>query len=634
MCGICGYVSKKEYSEILLREMSDTLIHRGPDDAGVYQCHLRSGEQLGLAHRRLSIVDLSEAGHQPMFSHNNRYAIVYNGEVYNFIELRKELEKKGYKFCSQCDTEVILYLYEEYGINFLSKLNGMFAIAIMDFANEQLLLARDRMGKKPLYYYYVPEESIFVFGSELKVLMKFPEFHKVIRTELVSAYLVNKCFDSPNTVFENTYKVEPGQLVILEKGTLRKEKYWDLLKQYQKNSKVTDSEYNVAKKELKNLLLDSVSKRMIADVKVGTFLSGGIDSTLITACAREVSEEPVRTFTIGFHSEKENEAEYAKEVAKYLGTEHTERYISSEELFEQIKDIARFYDEPFSDSSQIPSMLVSKLAKEGATVILSGDGGDELFCGYEEYDWVKAAQHLDKIGNCGYAILNAPVLNKANLLYKLPDKAYAFFNNRNQDTKIQLFNDVRERYTIDMIYGNSISSKRSLESDFKNIPELENDWQMQKMLLDMRYYLADEVLVKMDRASMKYSLEVRCPLLDYRIVEYSLRLPLTYKYHKHEKKYILKDVLYEMVPKELLDRPKKGFGVPLVQWMRNELYNPLMRYADKKILEKQGIFRPEKIHEFICKMMVSDISVYNSVLWGFLMFQMWYQEHVEDLWGI
>lgn len=633
MCGICGYVSKNEYSEIVLKNMNDTLIHRGPDDAGTYQCHLRSGEQLGLAQRRLSIVDLTEAGHQPMFSYNNKYAIVYNGEVYNFIELRKELVNKGYKFSSQCDTEVILYLYMEYGLDFLSKLNGMFAIAIMDFDNERLLLARDRMGKKPLYYYYVPEENNFVFGSELKAIMKFPEFHKSIRTELVSAYLVNKCFDSPNTVFENTFKVEPGQLIVWEKGTIRKEKYWDLLKVYQRCSKEIVPEYEDAKKEIKNLLLDSVSKRMIADVNVGTFLSGGIDSTLITACAREVSNEPVRTFTIGFNSKKENEAEYAKEVAKYLGTEHTEKYISSEELFEQIKDIAKFYDEPFSDSSQIPSMLVSKLAKEGATVILSGDGGDELFCGYEEYDWVKAAQYLDRLGDIGYAFLNASVLDKIKVLDKLPDKAYAFLNNRNKDTKIQLFNDVRERYTRDMIYGNSISSKRSLESELKNISELENDWQMQKMLLDMRYYLADEVLVKMDRASMKYSLEVRCPLLDYRIVEYSFRLPLKYKYYKHEKKYILKDVLYDMVPRELVDRPKMGFGVPLVQWMRNELYNPLMRYADKKILEKQGIFKPEKLHDFIDKMMVSDISVYNSVLWGFLMFQMWYQEHVEDLWN-
>ena len=633
MCGICGYVSKKGYSVKILENMNDTLIHRGPDDAGVYQCSLRSGEQLGLAQRRLSIVDLTEAGHQPMFINNGKFAIVYNGEVYNFIELRNELIKKGYRFLSQCDTEVILYSYMEYGSDFLSKLNGMFALAIMDFDNEKLLLARDRMGKKPLYYYHVPEENILVFGSELKALMKFPDFHKCVRNELVSAYLVNKCFDSPDTVFKNTYKVEPGQVIVWEKGNVSKEKYWDLLKQYQVRRKNLVLDYTEAKRELKHLLLDSVSKRMIADVNVGTFLSGGIDSSLITACAKEVSDERVRTFTIGFHSKNENEAEFAKDVADYLGTEHTERYISSDELFEQIKDVAKFYDEPLADSSQIPSMLVSKVAKEGATVILSGDGGDELFSGYEEYDWVKAAQYLDGLGTIGYAVLNAPILEKANIIDKLPDKAYAFLNNRNKNTKVQLFNDVRERYTRDMIYGNSSSSKRNYESEIKKIPELKNDWQMQKMLLDMRYYLADEVLVKMDRASMKYSLEVRCPLLDYRIVEYSLRLPLKYKYHNFEKKYILKDLLYDMVPKELVDRPKKGFSVPLVQWMRNELYNPLMRYADKKILEKQGIFKSEKIHEFISRMLVSDVSVYNSVLWGFLMFQMWYQEYVEDLWN-
>lgn len=633
MCGICGYVSKTEYSGTILKEMNDTLVHRGPDDAGIFQGYLKTGEQLGLAQRRLSIVDLSEAGHQPMFSKDNRYAIVYNGEVYNFTEWRKELERKGYCFRSKCDTEVILYLYQEFGLDFLSKLNGMFAIAIMDFENEQLLLARDRMGKKPLYFYFL-ENNCFVFASELKAIMKFPGFHKSIRTELVSSYLVNKCFDSPSTVFENTYKVEPGQVIVWQEGGIRKVKFWDLLKKYRECSENVIEDYNEAKRELKHLLLDSVSKRMIADVDVGTFLSGGIDSTLITACAREVSDEPIRTFTIGFHTKDENEAEYAKEIAKYLGTEHTERYIHSKDLFEQIKGIAKFYDEPFSDSSQIPSMLVSKLAKEGATVILSGDGGDELFCGYEEYDWLKAIHYLDKLGSIGYAVLNTSILKRANILNRLPDKAYAFFCNRDSETKVQLFNDVRERYTHEMIQGDSVSSKRSYEREIKQIALLENDWQTQKMLLDMRYYLADEVLVKMDRASMKYSLEVRCPLLDYRIVEYSLRMPLAYKYYKREKKYILKDVLYGMVPKELLDRPKRGFGVPLVQWMRNELYGSLMRYADKKILEKQGIFRAEKIHEFIYKMMISDISVYNSVLWGFLMFQMWYQEHVEDLWEI
>lgn len=633
MCGICGYVSGFKYDETVLNEMNNTMRHRGPDDAGVYQRSLSGERQLGIAQRRLSILDLSSAGHQPMLAEDESIAIVYNGEIYNFLELRERLLEKGYHFRSNCDTEVILYLYQEYGTECLSMLNGMFAFAIVDFRDESLFLARDRMGKKPLYYYYPENGNAFVFGSELKPLMKFPGFRKEIRTELVSAYLVNKCFDSPDTVFRDTYKVEPGQYIIWKNGILERETYWNLTEQYRKLSSDMIDDYAEARKGLKDLLLDAVSRRLIADVPVGTFLSGGIDSTLITALAKEVTDGPVSTFTIGFHDKKENEAEYAKAVAKYLGTSHTELYISPSELLQQVQDLATYYDEPFADSSQIPTMLVSKLAKKKVSVILSGDGGDELFCGYELYDWLKAAQYLDRMGGIGYTVCELPVIKKLNLINKLPDKAYAFLNNRDQETKVQLFHDVRERYTADMVIGTSLSSKREYEKKIKEIDWLKNNWQMQRMLLDMRYYMADEVLVKTDRASMKYSLEVRCPILDYRVAEYSFRLPHKFKYQGKTKKRILKDLVYEMVPGELLDRPKKGFGVPLAKWLREDLNGQLLRYADETILRRQGIFRPERIREFIRKLMVSDVSVYNSILWGFFTFQMWYQEYVEDLWG-
>ncbi len=632
MCGICGFISGRDYNENVIREMNDTMRHRGPDDAGVFNCQLKGGMYLALGQRRLSIMDLSQAGHQPLFTEDKKAGIVFNGEIYNFKELREELVRKGYVFKSNCDTEVLLYLYREYGIHCLQKLNGMFAMCIIDFEKEELLLARDRMGKKPLYYYVPENKNAFVFGSELKPILKFPEFQKEIRTELISSYLVNKCFASPNTVFQYTYKVEPGQYLIWKSGSVTSGWYWNLLKQYEKYSANKVESYETAKGELKHLLLDSIEKRMTADVPVGTFLSGGIDSSLVTAYSREVSGKKVQTFTIGFYAKEENEAEYAKAVSRYLDTKHTELYISEKELLGELHELTRFYDEPFCDSSQIPSMLVSKLAKKDTTVILSGDGGDELFCGYEEYDWMRLAQRLDFLGEIGYRVCNLPLLRREDLIRRMPDKANAFFMNRDAFTKLQLFNDIREKHTKDMVLGESASSKYIFEKDIHGIESLVDNWQMQRMLLDMRYYLADEVLVKMDRASMKYSLEVRCPILDHRIVEYSFQLPQKFKYKSGNKKRILKDLAYEEIPRELLERPKKGFGVPLVKWLRSELYSQLLRYADENILRKQAIFEPKKVQELIAKMMTSDLSVYNSIIWGFFVFQMWYQEYIEDLW--
>lgn len=632
MCGICGFISGRDYNENVIQEMNDTMRHRGPDDAGVFNYQFKCGMYLALGQRRLSIMDLSQAGHQPMFTKDRKAGIVFNGEVYNYKELRKELVKKGYFFRSDCDTEVVLYLYQEFGISCLEKLNGMFAFCIVDFEKEELLLARDRMGKKPLYYYKPENKCVFAFGSELKPIMKFPEFYKEIRTEMISSYLVNKSFVSPYTVFRNTYKLEPGQYLIWKNGSITLGWYWNLLKQYEKYSKKKVENYETAKEELRHLLLDSIGKRMIADVPVGTFLSGGIDSSLVTAYSREVSERKIQTFTIGFYTKEENEAEYAKAVSEYLGTKHTELYISEKELLEQLHDLTSYYDEPFSDSSQIPSMLVSKLARRDTTVILSGDGGDELFCGYEEYDWIRLAQILDPLGEIGYRLCKLPFLRKRDFIQRMPDKANAFFMNRDDSFKLQLFNDIRERHTKDMVLGDCASSKYEFEKEIHTIESLADNWQLQRMLLDMRYYLADEVLVKMDRASMKYSLEVRCPILDHRIVEYSFQMPQEFKYKGRNKKRILKDLAYEKIPRELLERPKKGFGVPLVKWLRSELYSQLLRYADENILRKQAIFEPKKVQELIAKMMTSDLSVYNSIIWGFFVFQMWYQEFIEDLW--
>lgn len=622
MCGICGYIGKNAISDTILNEMNDTMSHRGPNDRGIYQTRMRSGYYLGLAHRRLSILDLSELGHQPMFNKDKSICIAYNGEIYNYLELRDELRKKGYIFHSNCDTEVLIAAYEAYGVSFLQRLNGMFAMAIYDSNTDQIILARDRIGKKPLYY-YADDHGNLIFGSELKPILKHPDFHKEMRTDIISRYLCYKYINAPDTIFAHTYKVMPGEYIIWQNGSIRrKELYWDILEQYQICSQELVGDYSEAKAQLKRVLQDSVQKRLIADVDTGTFLSGGIDSSLITAIAQQVTGESVKTFTIGFETSEEDEAVYAKDVAKYLGTDHTELYLTEKELFETIKDLPYYYDEPFADSSQIPTMLVSKLAKQGATVILSGDGGDELFCGYPKYDWIYFAQRLDSMAGMANFIL-API----HITEKLPEKMRALLENRNEETKVQLFTDIRQNHTVDMILGNSLTAKYRRETQ---IPV--RDWQIKRQLLDMMTDLPGDMLAKVDRASMKYSLEVRCPLLDYRIIEFSFRVPQQFKYHHFDKKHILKDITYDMIPRKLLDRPKKGFGVPLADWMRTKLHADLLHYADTAILRKQGIFQPEKIHEFIYHLDHSNKSLYNSVLWSFYVFQMWYQVYIEDLW--
>ena len=621
MCGICGYITGKEYNEQILKDMNDMMYHRGPNDAGIYQTKLISGQYLGFAHRRLSIMDLSALGHQPMFNEDESICIIYNGEIYNFLEIQKELEKQGYVFKSHCDTEVLLKAYEFYGISFLNKLNGMLALAIYDSRENTVILARDRIGKKPLYYYQDNRGNL-IFGSELKPIMKHPDFHKELRTDIISRYLCYKYINAPDSIFLNTYKMLPGEYLIWHNGKIEKALYWNIIETYQECCKDTIHHYDEAKENLRDLLVDSVQKRLIADVETGTFLSGGIDSTLVTAIAQQHVKRPIKTFTIGFETQKENEAVYAKEVAQYLDTEHTELYLTEKELLEEIRELPRYYDEPFADSSQIPSMLVSKLAKQDATVILSGDGGDELFCGYTMYDWTYFAQRLDKIAGMANCILQP-----MHITEKLPEKMRALLENRDPNTKVQLFTDIRQNHTVDMIKGESLTAKyrREKQIDVK-------DWQVKRQLLDMMTDLPGDMLTKVDRASMKYSLEVRCPILDYRIIELSFRIPQKFKYCHFDKKHILKDITFDMVPKSLLDRPKQGFGVPLAEWMRTKLHTQLLRYADKEILKKQEIFNIDKIYEFIYNLEKSDKSLYNSVLWSFYVFQMWYQEYVEDLW--
>ncbi len=624
MCGICGYVSKRKLEDDILGQMRDAMAHRGPNDAGIWQGQADLG-YIGLAHRRLSILDLSDLGHQPMLSHDSDCIISYNGEVYNFLELRDELRNDGFSFKSECDTEVILAAYEKWGTDCFSHFNGMFGIAIWDKKEERLVLARDRMGKKPVYYYYNPSQEEFVFASELKPIMLYPNFKKEIKDKSIGEFLCNKYICPPNTIFENTFKLEPGRYLIYNNSGIRVERYWNVVERYNYLSEAVLSDKNEAINYLSDILDDSVKKRMIADVPVGTFLSGGIDSTLITAIAQQQSKQPIKSFSIGFFDKERNEAPYAKEIAKYIGTDHTELYVDDDTIQRLLIDLPTYYDEPFSDSSQLPMMLVSKLAADNVVVALSGDGGDELFCGYKMYDLTYIAQKFDWAGSM---LHNLPAWGR--WVEKIPPELRAFINNRNQNAKTQLFIDVvSEPVKNILINDGSFITKYDYESETTHI----RNWQERRMLLDMMTYMPDDILMKADRAAMKYSLEVRCPILDYRFVEASMKVSHKLKYCRFDKKHILKEMTYRYVPKELLDRPKKGFGVPLRKWLRTSLRDNIAEFCREDALKKQGIFDVSEMKRLIETQAKSDKIQYSSILWSYYVFQRWYQQYIEDVWN-
>lgn len=629
MCGICGFVSKDRITAEQLKAMNDTMYHRGPNDSGEELFEAPGGFLVGMAQRRLSIQDLSPLGHQPMHSADHRLTIVFNGEIYNFREIREEL--CDYSFQSSCDTEVILAAYLKWGIACIEKLNGMFAIAIYDRKKDKIYLCRDRIGKKPLYYW--KESDTVVFASELKPIMKAMGYlgkDRMINRQVLGRYLYQKYICAPDTVFENVYKAAPGE--VIEISIKKKEtggakllsdiwKYWDIRTVYHKKKNTGPTDFKDAAAELKRILEVSVRHRMIADVPLGTFLSGGYDSSLVTGIAQSISSEPVKTFCIGFHDAKYNEAGFAKEVAAHLGTEHTELYIGEGEMMALVESIPKYYDEPFADSSQIATMLVSQLAKKKVTVALSGDGGDEFFCGYNIYEKVRQAQALDMPGAAAHYAGQIGGLEK-----HYPFRLRVIAQNRNKEAKTQF------------IAGNYIKAAENMAAaenakpcyyDWESLYH-EPDWQERRMLLDMDTYLPDDILCKVDRASMKYSLETRCPLLDTDVMEFAFSLPHKFKYEKGNKKRILKELAYQYVPRELLDRPKTGFGVPVDKWLRGPLRDMLLDCSDKAFLERQGIFKADftsgLIREYV---KTGDAGAgsgqnYSRLIWAFLVFQQWY----------
>lgn len=455
MCGICGYIRRREVTPDQLKKMNDTMYHRGPDDSGEELYGMSGGYRVGLAQRRLSILDLSVLGHQPMHSADDRIVVVYNGEIYNFRELREELA--DYPFRSDCDTEVIIAAYLKWGISCVKRFNGMFAIALFDREEEAVYLIRDRIGKKPLYYWYEQEE--LVFASELKPIMACPDFHAEIDRGVLSRYLFQQYINAPDSVYKNVFKLAPGAILRFQDGRIETWSYWSVREAYAEASEMPVTAYEEAKEQLKDLLQRAVSLRMIADVPLGTFLSGGYDSSLVTAMAQVHSGEPVKTFSIGFYEENYNEAPYARAVADYLGTAHTELMIDETDMLRMVESIPKYYDEPFADPSQIPTMLVCKLAREQVTVALSGDGGDEFYCGYNIYEKVAQAQKLDTLGGLVHNLCNLPGIRQAGLEKRLPFRARVIAGNRDRETKTQFgagnYPGMRAPWLAEWLRGNA-----------------------------------------------------------------------------------------------------------------------------------------------------------------------------------
>lgn len=620
MCGICGLINNTEIQLPELKKMNDTMRHRGPDDSGE-QIFFQNGKYVGLAQRRLAIQDLSQWGHQPMSSHDKSVWIVFNGEIYNFRELRKELG--DYPFVSRCDTEVILAMYLKYGIKCLNYFNGMFAIAIYDRNKSTLFLARDRMGKKPLYYSI--SDGNIIFASELKPLFAYSGFEGEIDRGILKSYLFHGYIKGPETIFKNVKKLRPGSYLEYKEGKIQEIPYWNLKKVYQDGIKTQETDYETAKKELKRKLKKAVEYRMIADVPVGSFLSGGYDSSLITAIAQETAGEAVHTYSIGFEDPAYDEAPYAREVARHLQTKHTEYYVDAQDVFRMLDGLTYYYDEPFADSSQIPSMLVAQLARKDVKVVLSGDGGDELFCGYSHYAAARKLQYLEPFIRAAGTVIRLPLVSSSSFWEKLPTSVQGMIWCRDRRYKVQNFNRPM-RIFCDILSGDEEDVYFPEELGLKFV----KDWQTRRMLLDMETYLVDDILCKVDRATMKYALEARCPILDKEVVEFSFRLPHSFKYDGGNGKRILKDIAYDYIPENMLDRPKKGFSVPLTTWLKGILKEELLKYTDRNYLLRQGLFDTtavEKAMNIFWKDSSERADLYVNVVWHFFVLQRWYEKY-------
>lgn len=624
MCGICGiYNFKGEgVDEGLLARMLSFLRHRGPDDEGIFV-----EGPVGLGNARLAVIDLSPFGHQPMANEDRSIWITFNGEIYNFPQLRRRLEKRGHRFSSKGDTEVILHLYEDYDTDCVQHLRGMFAFAIWDGRERRLFLARDRVGKKPLYYFH--DQNTFIFASEIKAILEHPEVPRRVNPKAIPFYLTYGYVPPPGSIFESIHKLPPGHIMIVQDNELEVSEYWDLCYPPDQSAARPEEDYI---EELRRLFKEAVAIRLISDVPFGAFLSGGIDSTAVVAVMSELMDQPVKTFAIGFAGESSfDELKYARLAAERYGTDHHE-FVIEPKAIELLPKLVWHYDEPFADSSAIPTYLVSRLTREHVTVVLNGDGGDELFAGYERFTAARLAEAYGKTPQFVQRSL-------ARLLRALPEStSYRGFVRQARRFVESAPLPLLERYLGWMaIFSDDL--RESLlageqETDVRehfasHLSQVENlDLISQLLYLNTKTYLPEDLLVKADRMSMANSLEARSPFLDQYLTQFAAEIPASLKLNGLTTKYILKKALRGLVPQEIIDRPKHGFGVPVGRWFRTDLRDYVREILLGPETLKRGYFREEALRWLIQQHQEGKRD-FGHQLWALLTFELWHRLFID-----
>ena len=626
MCGISGFCDFTSSSDVsVLQEMTDILYHRGPDDSG-YKFISTAYASVGMGHRRLSILDLTDNGHQPMtYKH---LTIVFNGEIYNFLEIRRELQELGYNFQSNCDTEVLLKGFFEWGLDILHRCIGMFAIALFDSESNKMYLIRDRVGVKPLYYYW--DDKAFLFSSEIKSFYCHPLFKKDIDISSLGLFLQYSYIPGPYSIFKSTYKLLPGHILVLDLANrkIKLDCYWDVNTFYQKPSLRLN--YNHILDHTEELLISSYKYRMVSDVPVGVFLSGGYDSVSVASILQYHTNSRIKTFTIGFYEDEFNEANDAKNIANYLGTEHYEYYASDKDVEYLLDKISLVYDEPFADNSVIPTILVSQFASQEVKVVLSADGGDEIFGGYRKFN---QAIHYTHDFPRWMQLFASHVMNMIN-----PDVLPIFSRQYNFSTRFKKISRIWEsgepknalkviaQYIPDFEVEMMLKYKVSPYQTFFDVNGYQaNDLINTLLSIDYKTFLVDNNLVKVDRATMSVSIEGREPLLDHRLIEWLAQLPGTWKIRGNTNKYLLKQIVHKYIPENLMDRPKKPFIAPLNIWFKDKLSDLLMYYLSEDMLDRSGFFNSDYVIA-LRDSYLSGRKVNFQKIWQILIFQLWYSK--------
>ncbi len=623
MCGIVGLYSTGIIKKEDIFSMTNSLCHRGPD---AQDCFVNESATIALGHTRLSIIDLSHAADQPMFADDRRYVIVFNGEIYNYQALRRELQNidPSIQFNTKSDTETILHAFSHWGCGMIDKLEGMFAFVIADQKENKLYLFRDRIGKKPLYYF--KSDKLFVFASEIKALLKHPAVSqgKKVNKKIVSTFLHLGYIPEPHTIYENIYKFPAGHTGELDSDLKFSSKpYWQITTtiRFPQIQNVTE-----AKAHFNSLLTGAVQKRLISDVPIGAFLSGGTDSSLITAIASKQVTTPLKTFSIGFKESEFNESKHASKVAKHLQTDHTEYVLEEKEAVALLETYLKHFDEPFADTSAIPTMLVSKLAREEVKVVLTGDGGDELFQGYGTYTWA------NRLGGAWWKALKGPMQFALNITGKsqLQRVARLLKEPKIGGIRSHIFSQEQYLFTQQEIRDQLLKGKSDFSAfEYRDDPKIKDISDGEKQaIFDLQYYLKDDLLVKVDRSSMFYGLECRCPLLDQDVIEYALSLHSSLKKREGKAKWLLKELLYEHVPSELVNRPKWGFSIPLAKWLKGDLKYLIDDFLNDQVIEEVGLFNASYIQQLKKDFASGKDYLYNR-LWVIIVLHKWWKENAS-----